>query len=96
MARAGEKVVLLLRCMTGERVMCPLCVGTALLLWGSTGSAGGVAAVTLKSIRRRRLTLSPAQPHRLLNHVVASAQTGVDEKDPAIPSSLSGTARRDH
>jgi hypothetical protein len=54
--------------------MCPLCIGTALLLWSGTGSAGGVAAVALRSIRRRRHSPSFDGPHRSL-HQAGEKQT---------------------
>jgi hypothetical protein len=53
----SEEVVLLRKLLTGGCAMCPLCIGTALVLWGSTGSAGGLAAVTLKSIKKHRTSL---------------------------------------
>jgi hypothetical protein len=34
--------------------MCPLCIGSALLWLGGTGSAGGVAAVAMGVVSRRR------------------------------------------
>lgn len=34
--------------------MCPICVGSAMLLLSGAGSASGVAALTLRSITRRR------------------------------------------
>jgi hypothetical protein len=39
--------------LTRSSPMCPLCIGSAALLFGSAGSAGGVAALTLRSIVRR-------------------------------------------
>lgn len=34
--------------------MCPICIGTALYLLSGAGSAGGVTALTLRSIANRR------------------------------------------
>jgi hypothetical protein len=72
--------------------MCPLCIGTALLLWSGTGSAGGVAAISLRSIKRRRGASSSGRRHR----VIENAQTGADEKARLIPPSRGSVARRDH
>lgn len=32
--------------------MCPACIGTLLLVLGSAGSAGGITAVSLRSVRQ--------------------------------------------
>jgi hypothetical protein len=56
--------------------MCPLCIGTALLLWGGTSSAGGVAAVTLRSIKRPRNNASPTRS----SHNVAKGAGTCEEK----------------
>jgi hypothetical protein len=34
--------------------MCPLCIGTALVLWSGAGSASGVAGIVLRSVKRKR------------------------------------------
>jgi len=39
--------------------MCPACIGSTLLLLSGAGSAGGVAAVTVGWIVRRRARLEP-------------------------------------
>jgi hypothetical protein len=56
--------------------MCPLCIGTALLLWGGTGSAGGVAAVTLRSIRKYRVA-STSQTHQSQRQAAERPPCGV-------------------
>jgi hypothetical protein len=74
--------------------MCPLCIGTALLLWSGTGSAGGVAAVTLRSIRRRRLTSQAEDPHRSPHKTGENVQADPDMCDTSTQSLLRGATPR--
>jgi hypothetical protein len=59
--------------------MCPLCVGTALALWGGTSSAGGVAAIALKSIRRRGHASSSRRASESLPQVIDDSHANVNE-----------------
>jgi hypothetical protein len=74
--------------------MCPLCIGTALLLWSGTGSAGGVAAVALRSIGRRRHTLSFNRPYRSLHQAGENPPSCVQEAEPSIQCSRTGVAEK--
>ncbi len=34
--------------------MCPICIGSALYVLGGAGSAGGIAALTMRTFKRRK------------------------------------------
>ena len=40
--------------------MCPVCMGSAYLIWACTASAGGLAAITAKVVGRRTTELAHA------------------------------------
>ncbi|WP_201315340.1 hypothetical protein [Dyella sp. EPa41] len=41
--------------------MCPACIGTLLLVLGGAGSAGGITAVSLRTLGRRKKTTATAE-----------------------------------
>lgn len=59
--------------------MCPLCIGSALLWLGCTGSAGGLAAMTMGVVARRKKSsphhATPQQPSEPRKLQVASAHS---------------------
>lgn len=79
--------------------MCPLCIGSALYLLGGAGSAGGAAALALRSLTRRghhaqdepgrslRPDAESMPVHPCLPHPAHSLDNGIKEtarqRDPA-------------
>jgi hypothetical protein len=45
--------------------MCPLCIGTATLVVSGTTSAGGLAALVLRHLRRKRPGLGHRGPRKI-------------------------------
>jgi hypothetical protein len=43
--------------------MCPACIGTLLLVLGGAGSAGGITAVSLRTLGRRKKRTTAGETH---------------------------------